>query len=77
MEVKPVTLTGRFVRLEPLSEEHVSGLTAIGLDDSIWKYMVYGTMQDEDDIRRWVRDMLARAAQGTDVPFAVIDLASG
>ncbi len=77
MEIKPVILTGRFVRLEPLSEEHVSGLAAIGMEDSIWQYMPYGYMRSEDDIRRWVRLMLEHAAQGTDLPFAAIDLASG
>ncbi len=77
MEVKPVTLTGRFVRLEPLSEEHVPGLTAIGMEDEIWKYMLYGPMRNENDMRAWVRDMLNRGAQGTDLPFAVIDLATG
>lgn len=77
MEVKPVTLSGRFVRLEPLSEDHVAGLTAVGLEDDIWQYMVYGDIRNEDDIRGWVRDILALAAEGTDLPFAVIDLASG
>ena len=57
--------------------EHVPGLTAIGLDDSIWQYMPYGFMRDEADIRGWVKGMLARAARGTDLPFAVVDLASG
>jgi len=77
MDVRPVILTGRFVRLEPLAEEHVSGLTAIGIDDSIWRYMPYGFMRNEADIRRWVRGMLAHAAEGTDLPFAAIDLESG
>jgi RimJ/RimL family protein N-acetyltransferase len=77
MEVTPVTLTGRYVRLEPLSEEHVPGLTAIGIDESIWQYMPYGQMRNEGDIRRWVQDILARAAEGNDLPFAAIDLAAG
>ncbi|HTP03136.1 MAG TPA: GNAT family protein [Anaerolineales bacterium] len=77
MEVRPVTLTGRFVRLEPLSEAHVSGLAAIGMDDSIWQFMPYGYMRSEGDIQGWVRGMLAHAAAGTDIPFAAIDLASG
>ncbi len=77
MEVRPVTLTGRFVRLEPLSEEHVSGLAVVGLEDAIWRYMPYGTMRSEGDIRNWVRTILQRAADGTDLPFAAIDLASG
>lgn len=73
MEVKPVTLAGRYVRLEPLSEAHVPGLFAIGMDDDIWRYMPYGDMRNEDDIRRWVRGVLA----GNDVPFAAIHLGSG
>ena len=77
MDVRPVTLTGRFVRLEPMTEEHVPGLAAIGMDPDIWRYMVYGPIRTEDDIRGWVRDILKRAEQGTDLPFAVIDLAGG
>jgi RimJ/RimL family protein N-acetyltransferase len=77
MRVEPVTLTGRFVRLEPLGEEHVAGLTAIGLEEDIWRYMPYGQMRTEGDIRNWVRHMLELRAEGTDMPFAVIDLTSG
>lgn len=77
MRVEPVTLTGRFVRLEPLSEDHVPGLAAIGLEDDIWRFMPYGEMRTEDDIRNWVRLMLDLQAQGADMPFAVIDLPSG
>jgi RimJ/RimL family protein N-acetyltransferase len=77
MRVEPVSLAGRFVRLEPLSEEHVPGLTAIGLEEQIWRYMPYGQMRDEDDIRRWVQHVLSLRDSGTDFPFAVIDLGSG
>jgi N-acetyltransferase len=77
MDVKPVTLTGQYVRLEPLSEAHISGLAAICGEASIWQYMPYGFIQTEDDMRRWVGLMLAHAADGTDLPFAAIDLASG
>ena len=77
MDVKPVTLVGRYARLEPLAEEHVPGLAAIGMDDSIWQYMPYGFMKSEGDIRGWVREMLERASEGADVPFVAIDLASG
>jgi RimJ/RimL family protein N-acetyltransferase len=72
--VKPVTLTGQVVRLEPLSETHIAGLAAIGLNDDIWRWMPYGFLRSKDDIRNWVRDLLNRT---TDVPFAVIHLASG
>jgi RimJ/RimL family protein N-acetyltransferase len=77
MRIWPQTLEGQFVRLEPLSEAHVPGLAAIGLHDGIWQYMLYGRMGEEGDMRRWVMDILERAAAGTDAPFAVVELASG
>jgi N-acetyltransferase len=73
MEVKPVILTGKYVRLEPMTEAHVPGLAAIGLDDSIWKHMLYGEMRSEADMRTWVRGVLS----GSDAPFVAIQLASG
>jgi RimJ/RimL family protein N-acetyltransferase len=72
LDLKPVTLTGRVVRLEPLSEAHVPDLAVVGQDDSLWTYIPYPPVHSEADMRAWVRDMLARQARGTDLPFAVI-----
>lgn len=77
MDIKPVTLTGRVVRLEPLGETHVPDLAAVGQDDSIWAYIPYPPVQSEADMRAWVLDLLARQAKGTDLPFAVVHLESG
>lgn len=73
----PIQLAGHFVRLEPLSEAHVPGLAAIGIDEDIWRHMPYGDIRQEEDVRRWVHALLALADQGTDIPFAVVDLGSG
>lgn len=75
--ITPVTLSGRFVRLEPLGEAHVPGLAAVGCEESIWQLMLYGLIRSEADMRAWVRGLLARQAAGTDLPFAVVHLASG
>ena len=69
----PITLTGNYVRLEPMTEAHVPRLAAVGLDDSIWEHMLYGDVRTEEDIRRWVLDILSRP----DLPFVAIQLASG
>ena len=74
---KPVTLEGVRVRLEPLQEAHTPGLAAVGLDESIWEHMLYGQVRTPDDMHNWVLDMLSRAKQGTDLPFAVIHLETG
>jgi len=77
MDVRPVTLLGRFVRLEPLAEAHVPDLARVAGDESIWRYMLYGTVQSEEQMLAWVRDLLGRQARGTDLPFAVIHCPSG
>lgn len=77
MKVQPVTLTGRIVRLEPLGLDHVPDLTAVGLDENIWRYMLYGKVESQADIRAWVEDLLGRQQAGGDLPFAVILLESG
>jgi N-acetyltransferase len=73
----PVTLTGKCVRLEPLTEAHVPGLTEIGVGQNFWHFMLYGDMNTETDMRNWVLDIISRGREGTDLPFAAIDLASG
>jgi N-acetyltransferase len=77
MEVKPITLTGKFVRLEPMSEAHIPGLTMIGVGQDFWSFMLYGDIKTEADMRSWVTDILERGKKGTDLPFAAIHLGSG
>ena len=77
MKVAPVTLEGRIVRLEPLSERHIDGLSVAGSDESIWRLMPYGAITSADRMRGFVKEMLAIEALGTERPFAVIDRATG
>lgn len=72
MNIQPITLTAGCVRLEPLTETHVPDLAAVGLDPDIWRYMLYGDIDSEAEMLGFVRDLLARQARGTDLPFAVI-----
>ena len=77
LHVQPVVLTGRVVRLEPLRETHVASLARVAFEPEIWRYMRYGKMESEQELLAWVREILARQAKGTDLPFAVIFLESG
>ena len=72
-----VTLFGRHVRLEPLSEAHIPDLAVAGADEEIWRYMLYGPVIDKESMRAWVGDLLQRQGRGSDLPFAVIHLGSG
>jgi RimJ/RimL family protein N-acetyltransferase len=77
MEIRPILLEGGNVRLEPLKEAHVPALAEIGVGQDFWDFMVYGDMRNEEDMRGWVMDILSRAEKRTDLPFAVVHLASG
>jgi len=72
LNVKPITLNGQMVRLEPLGEQHIRDLTIAGSDSSIWQYMLYGQVTTTDKMRIWVRNLLELQELGTDVPFAVV-----
>jgi N-acetyltransferase len=75
--VTPVILTGQYVRLEPMTEAHIPPLAEIGVGQPFWDFMLYGNMETEADMGNWVRDILARAERGTDLPFVAVHLASG
>jgi N-acetyltransferase len=77
MEIKPVVLTGKHVRLEPMAEAHIPALAEIGVGQPFWDFMVYGRMETAEDMRGWALDILSRAEKGTDLPFVAIQLASG
>jgi RimJ/RimL family protein N-acetyltransferase len=77
IKVEPVTLMGRIVRLEPLSKSHIPDLAKVGLEKKIWLYMRYGEVETVEQLSTWVDELLDLQVQGTDLPFAVIHLASG
>ncbi len=71
-ELKPVSLSGRRIRLEPLSLDHLDDLCQEGLDPMIWRYMLYGQMESREDLNRWILDMLERQKKGPELPFTII-----
>lgn len=73
-KIRPVTLTGHTVRLEPLSTDHVPDLARVGLEESIWRYMRYGAILTQESLAEWVQEMLRLQEKGRDLPFAVVDL---
>ncbi len=74
--VEPVVLEGSFVRLEPLSLDHLPGLTSVGLDADIWRWMPVA-IQTPGDMRTYVDAALAGLDSGREMPFATIEMDSG
>ena len=73
IELQPVTLTGRHVRLEPLRMEHATQLWPHANEAGIWLFMPYGPIDSPARVEWLVKDLLGRQARGTDLPFAQID----
>ena len=71
MRVEPVVLTGKGVRLEPLSQDHVQGLYNRGRTAADWAYMPRACFVDMADTRQWVDEALAAQDQA---PFAIIEM---
>jgi aspartate/methionine/tyrosine aminotransferase/RimJ/RimL family protein N-acetyltransferase len=76
LKIQPIVLIGKHIRLEPLSEDHVPGLTLAGKDPAIWRYLPYGLLNSEEKMLGHVRTLLEKADSGTDLPFAVIHIES-
>jgi RimJ/RimL family protein N-acetyltransferase len=75
MDFAAPALTGRWVRLEPLVEEHREGLRAAADDDQVWEHMTLLARGPEFD--RHFADALAQRDAGRRVPYAVRLLATG
>ena len=76
MNPQPVTLTGPFVRLEPLTLAHVPALARVGLDPSIWNW-IPTPLPDAAAMRAYVELALDEQRRGVSVPFAIVDAATG
>jgi N-acetyltransferase len=76
LEIAPVTLTGRFVRLEPLTRGHVDALARFAFEPSIWTWMPT-VATDRNSLEAWVDEALAGERAGTTLPFATVLVADG
>jgi N-acetyltransferase len=76
MLITPVVLEGRDVRLEPLTLQHVAGLAEIGLDDDLWKWIPTSVRTPEEMVA-YVQTALNERANGSALPFALVERTSG
>jgi RimJ/RimL family protein N-acetyltransferase len=76
MAIAPATLEGRYVRLEPLTAEHTKGLAEIGLDEDLWRW-IPTPVRTTEEMSAYVQTALKEQANGSALPFALIERASG
>lgn len=68
--VAPVVLTGRFIRLDPLSRAQVPALAGAAADPEIWRYTRNAPLTTVELMETHVEELLRAQAAGTDLPFA-------
>ena len=71
---EPVTLSGPHARLEPLSHQHLDGLTAAVKDGELWK-LWYTLIPRPEDMSKEIERRLSLQAAGSMLPFTVFDAA--
>jgi N-acetyltransferase len=78
MFIQPVTLQGKFVRLEPLTRDHINVLCDVGLPDceTLFRWFTV-PVHTREDMEDFVETALVGQAKGNALPFATVDLASG
>jgi RimJ/RimL family protein N-acetyltransferase len=75
MNIKPLTLKGAHIRLEPLLLSHHSDLCQIGLDKRLWQSTTI-RLQTPDDVLSYIQNALQAQIEGTAVPFVIIENSS-
>lgn len=69
-------LSGQWVKLVPLSADHIDEIYEAGRDERIWAYM-FDRMDTRDDAVAYVESALKKRDLGTELPLVNIDLATG
>ena len=72
----PLTLEGRFVRLEPLRMEHAAGLLAPASNPELWRWFPTD-LADPAEMRKWVGAAVEAERAGAEYAFCVISRDSG
>ena len=76
MDTSPPTLTGRFVRLEPLSQNHHDGLVDVAADGPLWNTRVT-SVPTPDLMFDWIERNAAKTAAGEQITFAILYESTG
>jgi N-acetyltransferase len=71
VDVRPVLLEGRTVRLEPLGPQHLDGLAAIAFDPDLWQTNS-SRLENRHDLDEYVALAVEEQRSGAALPFATI-----
>jgi N-acetyltransferase len=70
--LEPISLSGPHARLEPLSHDHVDGLTEAVKDGELWK-LWYTSVPEPENMTKEIDRRLGLQASGAMLPWTVFD----
>jgi len=76
MNIEPIILAGEFVRLEPMTSDHIDGLSEVVFTESLWQWTPT-KVRDRADLEAYINSALSDQEGGTALPFVTIEKASG
>ena len=76
IDIKPLTLSGTSVRLEPMTLAHVAALSRVGLEPELWRW-IPSPVTTAEEMRSYVQTALDEQQRGVSLPFVIVDEASG
>jgi RimJ/RimL family protein N-acetyltransferase len=76
MNIHPVILEGKHVRLEPLTQAHHAQLCEVGFDDELWR-LTTTIIRTPEDMKKYIDAAAKDLSDGKALPFAIIEKTSG
>src|SRR2546422_4030281 len=76
MVVSHTSLEGAQVRLEPLAKTHLDGLTAVGLDEELWRW-IPTPVGTREEMAAYIETALSEQERSTSLPFAMVEKTTG
>ena len=75
MNIHPIILEGKHVRLEPLTQAHHAQLCEVGFDDELWR-LTTTIIRTPEDMKKYIDTALKDFSEGKALPFAIIEKGS-
>jgi RimJ/RimL family protein N-acetyltransferase len=76
MNIHPLTLEGKHIRLEPLSQSHLSQLCEVGLVEELWR-VTMTLIRTREEMKKYIDTAMKEQSEGKSLPFAIIEKALG
>jgi len=74
--MEPITLTGRFVTLQPLAQAHLTGLQDAASDGELWN-LFFTSVPRPEHMQNWLDTALSLQQKNDALPFVIVENFSG